>query len=128
MIPADLLDQLREKDPELYENIAKRFAWAELQYDELYPEYVGDKPHLPDEIEIDNHMEHLIQGCLQERIRTRGWHLYQIRNDDLPGLPCFADIIILGHGKEHDIHNEGEGSTESEALLRAYLAAIQEAT
>ena len=66
-----------------------------------------------------------LQHCLQEAIRARGWHLYQIRNDDLPGLPCYAEIVILGHGKEHDISHDGEGATEAEALLRAYLAAIQ---
>ena len=99
MIPADLLRELQEADPEL---------WI------LYTnnDFVGKVS------------EAWLQHCLQESIRARGWHLYQIRNDDLPGLPCFADIIILGHGKEHDIRNEGEGSTESEALLRAYLAAI----
>lgn len=114
MIPADLLDQLREKDPELYENIAKSFAWAELQYDELYPEYVGDKPHLPDEIEIDNHMEHLIQGCLQERIRARGWG-YAIGRSS-KGMTS-ASVYVPG--------GEGEtvmGYDEAEALLSAYLA------
>ena len=107
MIPADLLDQLREKDPELWERYKQWSAHMDI-YDETALQYI-------------------LQGELQEAIRARGWHLYQIRNDDLPGLPCFADIIILGHGKEHDFHHEGEGSTEAEALLRAYLAAIQEA-
>ena len=122
MIPADLLDQLREKDPELYENIAKSFAWAELQYDELYPEYVGDKPHLPDEIEIDNHMEHLIQGCLQESIRARGWY-YSIWNTS----PDSTEVIIRWGGEGYinpDFMHIGEGKNEAEALLIAYLAAV----
>ena len=122
MIPADLLDQLREKDPELYENIAKSFAWAELQYDELYPEYVGDKPHLPDEIEIDNHMDHLIQGCLQEAIRVRGWY-YSIWNTS----PDSTEVIIRRGGEGYinpDFMHIGEGKNESEALLIAYLAAV----
>ena len=122
MIPADLLSALREKDPELWMEIT-RTELAEIEYcdvdgDECEPDYiywVGLRSEAQDA---------WLQHCLQERIRTRGWHLYQIRNDDLPGLPCFADIIILGHGKEHDIHHEGEGDTEAEALSRAYLAAI----
>lgn len=113
MIPADLLDQLREKDPE-----------AHARYWRLRSASCG----MPSDTEAMAIIEDMcMQADLQSAIRARGWHLYQIRNDDLPGLPCFADIIILGHGKEHDIHNEGEGSTESEALLRAYLAAIHEA-
>ena len=124
MIPADLLDQLREKDPELYENIAKSFAWAELQYDELYPEYVGDKPHLPDEIEIDNHMEHLIQGCLQEAILWRGW-AYQV-SCTFQGTR-FAKIATINPDGSKWFHDDQHAPTEAEALLRAYLAAIQEA-
>jgi len=111
MIPADLLDQLREKDPALFQGVIGGFPLKNGKYlsilDMEPPAALAWLPH-----------------CLQEAIRARGWHLYQIRNDDLPGLPCFADIIILGHGKEHDIHNEGEGSTEAEALLRAYIAAL----
>jgi hypothetical protein len=129
MIPADLLDKLREKDPELYENIAKSFAWAELQYDELYPEYVGDKPHLPDEIEIDNHMEHLIQGCLQEAIRARGW-IFELNSKLCEGGLCSAWVFKnLKEWKKDQFDPTAEyinmgGDTEAEALLRAYLAAI----
>jgi len=122
MIPADLLDQLREKDPELYENIAKSFAWAELQYDELYPEYVGDKPHLPDEIEIDNHMEHLIQGCLQEAIRARG-HGYAMQYYHGPRM-VGVSIYKWGSGFEKITIGAGYCSTEAEALMRAYLSAL----
>ena len=123
MIPADLLDQLREKDPELWGKIAET-ALSEYEYhDEEFNAWISNDITYTDL--FGPAQEAWLQHCLQEAIRARGWHLYQIRNDDLPGLPCFADIIILGHGKEHDIHNEGEGSTESEALLRAYLAAIQ---
>ena len=108
MIPSDLLDQIREKDPEIHSR------YVNLMQD-IDPLCEGDIPFCQNAI---------MQACLQEAIRARGWHLYQIRNDDLPGLPCFADIIILGHGKEHDIHHEGEGDTEAEALLMAYLQAI----
>ena len=121
----ELLDRLQKADPGLWEKIAET-ALSEYGYhDEDFNAWIFNA------ITYTNlfspAQEAWLQHCLQEAIRWRGWHLYQIRNDDLPGLPCFADIIILGHGKEHDIHNEGEGSTESEALLRAYLAAIQEA-
>ena len=131
MIPSDLLDQIREKDPELYENIAKSFAWAELQYDELYPEYVGDKPHLPDEIEIDNHMDHLIQGCLQEAIRARGWYLTQWTQSDpiFPEIECVIHCPIkkeVPSGYKGSLFNDyfGRGDTEAEALLQAYLSAL----
>ena len=120
MIPADLLDQLQEKDPELWEQITG-LELAEYEYDDENGSMSG---YIYQEDLIKGAQEAWLQHCLQEAIRARGWHLYQIRNDDLPGLPCFADIIILGHGKEHDIHHEGEGDTEAEALSRAYLAAI----
>lgn len=119
MIPADLLGRLQEKDPELYENIAKSFAWAELQYDELYPEYVGDKPHLPDEIEIDNHMEHLIQGCLQEAIRARGWMCTVL------SVPTNGHVLARIDTEGEESGTVEYGDTEAEALCRAYLAAIQ---
>ena len=122
MIPADLLDQLREKDPDLWEKIAET-ALSEYEYhDEEFNAWISNTITYTDL--FGPAQEAWLQHCLQEAIRARGWHLYQIRNDDLPGLPCFADIIILGHGKEHDIHHEGEGDTEAEALSRAYLAAI----
>lgn len=87
MIPSDLLDQLREKDPGTYHAYGTMLAAYGI-------------------VEGSPMSEAWLQHCLQETIRARGWHLYQIRNDDLPGLPCFADIIILGHGKEHDLHHE----------------------
>lgn len=131
MIPADLLDKLREKDPELWgkiargiplkpcgefmtydhsETVAHQYQDVYIPFGELLPEVAFAR----------------LQHCLQEAIRTRGWHLYQIRNDDLPEKPCFVSIYNPTEGiKEHDSHQNGEGSTEAEALCLAYLEAIE---
>ena len=98
-----LLNQLKEQDLELYQEIV-----ADL---------------LPSS---DHRNNFIICGKLQEAIRARGWHLYQIRNDDLPEKPCFVSIYNPTEGiKEHDSHQNGEGSTEAEALCLAYLEAIE---
>ena len=63
-----------------------------------------------------------LQYCLQEAVRARGWG-YHIR------ISRGHEIVstIIGTGKRASDYFSEEGSTEVEALLRAYLAAIQEA-
>lgn len=124
MISTDLLARLQKADNVTLERVCQT---AVGEYESFDGDGFEVKYTVSYEELFDDAKEAWLQHCIQAAIRARGWHLYQIRNDDLPGLPCFADIIILGHGKEHDIHHEGEGSTEAEALCRAYLAAIQEA-
>jgi hypothetical protein len=111
MIPANLLDQLREKDPALWEKIDRVHAMRYLRQ--------VDDPQIL-EFLAGEEKQAIIQGCLQDAIRARGWHLYQIRNDDLPIRPCIADIF-----RQDDKNFVMECDTEAEALLQAYLAALE---
>ena len=105
MIPANLLSALREKDPELW----ARYAETDLSREE---ERI-DEPWRTAEAN-----EAWLQYCLQEAIRARGW-CYRTRYIDWVWVDIFdACDETLG---------EAECYTEAEALLRAYLTAIQEA-
>ena len=96
MIPADLLDQLREKDPELWERYKQWSAHMDI-YDETALQYI-------------------LQGELQEAIRARdGWGC-QITSF---GLPVIANVY---NRREY---TTGRGDTEAEALGWAYLEAIE---
>ena len=108
MIPADLLDQLREKDKELWERINRVYAMRYLRQ--------TDDPQIL-EFLTGKEKQALIQGYLQERIRARGWW-YQIAT----GYKGVIQAQV--YCSENGLH---KGNTEAEALLRAYLAAIQEA-
>ena len=114
MIPADLLDQLREKDPELWMEIT-RTELAEIEYcdvdgDECEPDYIywaGLRSEAQDA---------WLQHCLQESIRARvGWG-YQITAFGLPIIACV-------YNRRDYITARGE--SEAEALGWAYLAVIE---
>jgi len=106
MIPADLLDQLRKKDPELWERMRRM------------PVYVHQDGQLTIDLTKSDNTELVaawLQHCLQEAIRARdGWGC-QITSF---GLPVIANVY---NRREY---TTGRGSTESEALLRAYLSAL----
>ena len=107
MIPADLLDKLREKDPELWERINRVYAMR-------YMRQIDDPQIL--EFLTGKEKQSLIQGYLQERIRARdGWGC-QITSF---GLPVIANVY---NRREY---TTGRGDTEAEALGWAYLAAIE---
>ena len=114
MIPADLLNALREKDPELWMEIT-RTELAEIEYcdvdgDECEPDYIywaGLRSEAQDA---------WLQHCLQEAIRARdGWGC-QITSF---GLPVIANVY---NRREY---TTGRGDTEAEALGWAYLEAIE---
>ena len=121
MIPADLLDQLREKDPELWK-IATRTELATIEYcdadgDECEPDYIYWSG-LRSEAQ-----EAWILYCLMQAIRARGWSGWVGRT----ALICFAEIHTKGAASRFE-NNEifyGQGDTEAEALGWAYLAAIE---
>ena len=100
MIPADLLDQLREKDPELW-----------IRY--TNNDFVGKVS------------EAWLQQCMQEAIRWRGW-AYQV-SCTFQGTR-FAKIATINPDGSKWFHDDQHAPTEAEALLRAYLAAIQVVT
>ena len=112
MIPADLLDQLREKDPELWEQITG-LELAEYEYDDENGSMSG---YIYQEDLIEGAQEAWLQHCLQEAIRARdGWGC-QITSF---GLPVIANVY------NRRAYTTGRGDTEAEALGWAYLEAIE---
>ena len=106
MIPADLLDQLRETDEELFLKVIGGFPLKNGKYLSI----LGMKPPAA---------HAWLQHCLQEAILWRGWG-YHIR------ISRGHEIVstIIGTGKRASDYFSEEGSTDAEAMLRAYLAAI----
>ena len=114
MIPADLLDQLREKDPEL---------WSEYQYTELAEVKCADTEcgyvrSIEQNDLIDEAQDAWLQHCLMQAIRARGWE-FVLKSVTIDGIPGFEAIVYRVRGERRDI-----AYTETEALLGAYLAAI----
>lgn len=97
MIPADLLDQLREADQELW-----------IRYSNN--DFVGEVS------------EAWLQHCLQEAIRARGWG-YAMEYYHGPRM-VGVSIYKWGSGFEKITIGAGYCSTEAEALMRAYLSAL----
>ena len=102
MIPADLLSALRDADPGLWERYKQWSAHMDI-YDETALQYI-------------------LQGELQEAIRARGW-AYQV-SCTFQGTR-FAKIATINPDGSKWFHDDQHAPTEAEALLRAYLAAIQ---
>ena len=120
MIPADLLDQLREKDPDLWEKIAET-ALSEYEYhDEEFNEWISNAITYTDLFEPAQ--EAWLQHCLQEAIREREWGLQQ------EYVPWFHAThrckAYIGIGTQNGDLFEGVAATEAEALMRAYLSAL----
>jgi len=114
MIPADLLDKLREKDPDLWEKIAET-ALSEYEYhDEEFNEWISNAITYTDL--FGPAQEAWLQHCLQDAIRARdGWGC-KITSF---GLPVIANVY---NRREY---TTGRGDTEAEALALAYLEAIE---
>ena len=100
MIPADILGQLRESDPEL---------WGE---------YISSPAYIYDH--SDKYKEAWLQYCLQEAIRVRGWHISQSVMCWGREQPYYAAI----RKSEYEPWAGETGDTEAEALMRAYLSAL----
>ena len=109
MIPADLLDQLREKDLELWERMRRM------------PIYVHRDSSLTVDLTKSDNTELVdawLQHCLQEAIRARGWSYRLIWASSVDICKAF---ICTGPG----IHESVNCDTEAEALGWAYLAVIE---
>ena len=119
MIPADLLNQLREKDPELWDKLQEQF--------EKLKAYQEDRVYEVDVIATFECLPQMsgwiLQGLLQEAIRARGWG-YAMEYYHGPRM-VGVSIYKWGHGFEKMTIGAGYCSTEAEALGWAYLAAIQ---
>ena len=119
MIPADLLDKLREKDPELWDKLQEQF--------EKLKAYQEDRVY---EVDVIATFECLLQmsgwilqGLLQEAIRAHrpdyiGTWFYNLEYVEVGRIE--AKIF-----NRAGIISEGVADTEAEALCRAYLDAIQ---
>lgn len=106
MIPADLLSALREKGPELFN------TWIAVvrQIDN----------HAADGTDIDTPISMAwLQYCLQEAIRARGWR-YGIDYD----TDRVCATVLKNIDSAWKLIGVGYGSTEAEALMRAYLSAL----
>lgn len=93
-----LLNQLKEQDLELYQEIV-----ADL---------------LPSS---DHRNNFIICGKLQEAIRARGW-AYQV-SCTFQGTR-FAKIATINPDGSKWFHDDQHAPTEAEALMRAYLSAL----
>lgn len=110
MIPADLLDQLREKDPGLWERMRRM------------PIYVHRDSSLTVDLTKSDNTELVaawLQHCLQEAIRARGWR-YGIDYD----TDRVCATVLKNIDSAWKLIGVGYGSTEAEALMRAYLSAL----
>ena len=121
MIPADLLDKLREKDPELWgklqDQLKKLRAYQEGRVYEV--DVIATFECLP---QISGW---ILQGLLQDAIRARGWW-YQICYGPHVGPDDrHCEVFIWADLTKEYINIKGD--TEAEALLRAYLAALEAA-
>ena len=112
MIPADLLNQLREKDPGLWERMRRM------------PIYVHRDEQLTIDLTKSDNTELVaswLQHCLQEAIRARGW-AYQV-SCTFQGTR-FAKIATINPDGSKWFHDDQHAPTEAEALMRAYLSAL----
>jgi hypothetical protein len=120
MTIAELLEWLKVADPEAYHEIEEFYLVRNVATD---VDYVSDEwghhsnLSIPDEWEND-----IIQGCIQQAIKEHEWELTQVQHGkwDRP-QPCFAAI------KKAPMDNwiSGFGDTPAEAILSAYIAALE---
>ena len=119
MIPADLLDQLREKDPDLWEKIAET-ALSEYEYhDEEFNAWISNTITYTDL--FGPAQEAWLQHCLQEAIRARAGWSYCVSNTYQSQTHIKPIMAMVFTGKESYWR---DGDTEAEALMRAYLSAL----
>lgn len=106
MIDPVLLTKLRKADPETW----TRWHWTICILEEV------QVPDLNSPIS-----EAWLQHVLQDAIRVRDWSIYQISNPGLPKETYYADI----YKHDPDLHFEAFGNSPADALLKAYLQAIE---
>ena len=133
MTISELLDELKQVDPITYKEISISFAWAEIQWAELYPEYEDDRPHLPVNIAINEYESDLIQGCIQRACEKREWTWCIYKQTPEEKNSHYADISKIVSGYDGDYWHEDhescitweDANSPAEALLAAYVAAVK---
>ena len=109
MTLSELLEELKEVDPKLYDDIS-------------HLELIGwQQPR-------NQAMDHL-QGCIQRACERRGWEMEQNyrtkgRDGDLPKNMRYYAVVTSWYNDVHTYH--GMGNSATKALLAAYIAAVKE--
>ena len=119
MIPADLLDRLREKDPELWEMITENTISEYEYHDEEFNAWISNAITYTDL--FGPAQEAWLQHCLQEALRARAGWSYCVSNTYQSQTHIKPIMAMVFTGKESYWR---DGDTEAEALLRAYIAAL----
>ena len=109
MTLAALLEELKEVDPKLYDDIS-------------HLELIGwQQPR-------NQAMDHL-QGCIQRAIEQREWDLRQdqwVVNLDSTDEVYYYSAIVAGISETgRSPEYEGRGKSQADALLAAYVAAVK---
>ena len=122
MTPPELLEELKQVDPETYEALRN------------YPLYVSGDEALSVDLPSSRNQtlcEDAIQGCIQRACERRGWGLVIERSKDSGPYEWSA---YTGHeeppGAFRAAYSWGiryYGGSAAEALLAAYVAAVKEA-
>ena len=113
MTLAALLEELKEVDPKLYDDIS-------------HLELIGwQQPR-------NQAMDHL-QGCIQRACERRGWTWNVCKQTPEEEKSHYAEICEIGPGYDGDYYNQyhesgitwKEANSPAEALLGAYITAIK---
>lgn len=117
MIDSALLDRLQKADPATW----KRFVDTEMFTYNEYDDYGKIEHYVYQEDVIDAAKDAWLQHVLQDAIRVRGWGRTQISHADYEtGSRYVCQIRTSPTGGFYGI-----GDTDNEALLKAYLQAIE---
>ena len=120
MTLSELLEELKQVDPETYEALRN------------YPIYCsGGETLTVNLLDSGNQIlvKDAIQGCIQRACERRGWEMEQNyrtrgRDGDLPKNMRHYAVITSW---DNDVHTyRGMGNSPAEALLAAYVAAVKE--
>ncbi len=121
MTISELLEELKQVDPETYEALRN------------YPLYVSGDEALSVDLPSSRNqtlVEDGLQGCIQRACERYGWELEQNyrtrgRNGVLPKNMRHYAVVTSWDNDVHTYH--GMGNSATEALLAAYVAAVKEA-
>ena len=118
-----MLEELKKLDEKAYDDICSSFRYAELQWPELWPEYIGEKPYIPDDANLDDEcLLDFIQGSIQRAIERRGW-AYQV-SLTFQGT-SFGKIITKNDDGTKRVNSDHLGDSAAYVLLSAYLSILR---
>ncbi len=128
MVDSELLDRLRKADPETYERIARGIPMQPCGQYMIMDIGTGPRmsqyheAYMPIDVLIPKVAEAWHQHVLQDAIRARKWTLITVELGEWSREnPCQA--MIQGYPELKRV--SGFADSPAEALLKAYLAAIE---